>query len=143
MVRRKRPPSKPCSKDHTSPTSFRRKSFIHPMAVSCGSWILQWRACLRRKRSVRVREKTMATGARTTIESHLGAKAESLLGFRSPKIAKKRLHVPGPDFIDRVWIGSDRNIRVLTNLQRLFDHGRLGKSGYMSILPVDQGIEHS
>jgi fructose-bisphosphate aldolase, class I len=85
----------------------------------------------------------MATGARTTIESHLGAKAESLLGFRSPKIAKKRLHVPGPDFIDRVWIGSDRNIRVLTNLQRLFDHGRLGKSGYLSILPVDQGIEHS
>jgi fructose-bisphosphate aldolase, class I len=85
----------------------------------------------------------MATGARASIEYHLGAKAESLLGFRSPKIAKERLHVPGPDFIDRVWIGSDRNIRVLTNLQRLFDHGRLGKSGYMSILPVDQGIEHS
>jgi class I fructose-bisphosphate aldolase len=85
----------------------------------------------------------MATGARTTIESHLGAKAASLLGFRSPKIAKERLHVPGPDFIDRVWIGSDRNIRVLTNLQRLFDHGRLGKSGYLSILPVDQGIEHA
>jgi fructose-bisphosphate aldolase, class I len=85
----------------------------------------------------------MATGARASIEYHLGAKAESLLGFRSPKIAKERLHVPGPDFIDRVWIGSDRNIRVLANLQRLFDHGRLGKSGYMSILPVDQGIEHS
>jgi class I fructose-bisphosphate aldolase len=85
----------------------------------------------------------MATGARTTIESHLGAKADALLGFRSPKIAKERLHLPGPDFIDRVWAGSDRNIRVLTNLQRLFDHGRLGKSGYLSILPVDQGIEHS
>jgi class I fructose-bisphosphate aldolase len=85
----------------------------------------------------------MATGARTTIESYLGAKGESLLGFRTPKIAKERLHVPGPDFIDRVWTGSDRNIRVLTNLQRLFDHGRLGKSGYLSILPVDQGIEHS
>jgi class I fructose-bisphosphate aldolase len=85
----------------------------------------------------------MATGARTTIESYLGAKGESLLGFRTPKIAKERLHVPGPDFIDRVWMGSDRNIRVLTNLQRLFDHGRLGKSGYLSILPVDQGIEHS
>jgi len=85
----------------------------------------------------------MATGARTTIESHLGTKAEALLGFRSPKIAKERLHLPGPDFIDRVWAGSDRNIRVLTNLQRIFDHGRLGKSGYLSILPVDQGIEHS
>src|SRR5437879_2706761 len=85
----------------------------------------------------------MATGARTTIESYLGAKAESLLGFRTPKIAKERLHVPGPDFIDRVWTGSDRNIRVLTNLQRLFGHGRLGKSGYLSILPVDQGIEHA
>jgi class I fructose-bisphosphate aldolase len=85
----------------------------------------------------------MATGARTTIQSYLGAKAESLLGFHSPKIAKERLHLPGPDFIDRVWAASDRNIRVLTNLQRLFDHGRLGKTGYMSILPVDQGIEHS
>src|SRR3984893_7019538 len=85
----------------------------------------------------------MATGARMTIESHLGAKADALLGFRSPKIAKERLHLPGPDFVDRVWAGSDRNIRVLTNLQRLFDHGRLSKSGYLSILPVDQGIEHS
>src|ERR1700723_2883071 len=85
----------------------------------------------------------MATSARTTIESRLGAKAEALLGFRSPKIAKERLHLPGPDFVDRVWAGSDRNIRVLTNLQRIFDHGRLGKTGYLSILPVDQGIEHS
>ena len=85
----------------------------------------------------------MATSPRTTIQSFLGAKSESLLGFHSPKIAKERLHLPGPDFIDRVWAGSDRNIRVLTNLQRLFDHGRLGKTGYMSILPVDQGIEHS
>ena len=85
----------------------------------------------------------MATSPRTTIQSFLGTKSESLLGFHSPKIAKERLHLPGPDFIDRVWAGSDRNIRVLTNLQRLFDHGRLGKTGYMSILPVDQGIEHS
>src|SRR3981189_2103815 len=77
------------------------------------------------------------------IETYLGAKAESLLGFHSPKIAKERLHLPGPDFIDRVWAGSDRNIRVLTNLQRLYEHGRLGKTGYLSILPVDQGIEHS
>jgi len=85
----------------------------------------------------------MATSPRTTIQSLLGAKAESLLGFHSPKIAKERLHLPGPDFIDRVWAGSDRNIRVLTNLQRIYGHGRLGKTGYLSIFPVDQGIEHS
>src|SRR6266699_2016317 len=85
----------------------------------------------------------MATSARTTIQAHLGARAEALLGFHSPKIAKERLHLPGPDFIDRVWAGSDRNIRVLANLQRLFEHGRLGRTGYVSILPVDQGIEHS
>src|SRR5271168_3477616 len=85
----------------------------------------------------------MATSPRTTIQACLGARAEDLLGFHSPKIAKERLHLPGPDFIDRVWAASDRNIRVLTNLQRLFDHGRLGKTGYLSILPVDQGIEHS
>jgi len=85
----------------------------------------------------------MATSPRTTIQSLLGAKAESLLGFHSPRIAKERLHLPGPDFIDRVWVGSDRNIRVLTNLQRIYEHGRLGKTGYLSIFPVDQGIEHS
>jgi fructose-bisphosphate aldolase, class I len=85
----------------------------------------------------------MATSVRTTIQSHLGVSAETLLGFNSPKIAKERLHLPGPDFIDRVWAASDRNIRVLTSLQRLFEHGRLGKTGYLSILPVDQGIEHS
>src|SRR5258708_6568707 len=77
------------------------------------------------------------------IESCLGAKAESLLGFKSPKIAKERLHLPGPDFIDRIWTVSDRNVRVLANLQRLFRHGRLDGTGYLSILPVDQGIEHS
>src|SRR5712664_4261161 len=84
---------------------------------------------------------TSVTGSK--IESYLGAKAESLLGFKSPKIAKERLHLPGPDFIDRVWTVSDRNVRVLANLQRLFRHGRLDGTGYLSILPVDQGIEHS
>src|SRR6202795_401944 len=77
------------------------------------------------------------------IETYLGAKAESLLGFKSPKIAKERLHLPGPDFVDRIYAATDRNIRVLTNLQRLFGHGRLNGTGYLSILPVDQGIEHS
>jgi class I fructose-bisphosphate aldolase len=84
---------------------------------------------------------TIASGSK--IETYLGAKAESLLGFKSPKIAKERLHIPGPDFIDRVWAASDRNVRVLSNLERLFSHGRLAHTGYLSILPVDQGIEHS
>ncbi len=86
----------------------------------------------------------MATNVSTgKIDTYLGAKAESLLGFKSPKIPKERLHLPGPDFIDRVWSVSNRNIRVLTNLQRMFGQGRLAGTGYLSILPVDQGIEHS
>src|SRR5260221_4512305 len=88
---------------------------------------------------------TMATTATQpkSVEQYLGSKAESLLGFKSPKIAKDRLHLPGPDFIDRIYSLTDRNVRVLTNLQRLFGTGRLGNTGYLSILPVDQGIEHS
>ncbi|HEV2103040.1 MAG TPA: class I fructose-bisphosphate aldolase [Candidatus Acidoferrum sp.] len=85
----------------------------------------------------------MATATVNNIEQLLGSKAESLLGFKSPKIAKERLHLPGPDFIDRIYALTDRNVRVLTNLQRLFGTGRLGSTGYLSILPVDQGIEHS
>src|SRR4051795_9779043 len=79
----------------------------------------------------------------TTIEQLLGDKAESLLGFNQPKISKDRLHLPGPDLVDRLFTVSNRNNRVLGNLQRLFTHGRLGGTGYLSILPVDQGIEHS
>lgn len=79
----------------------------------------------------------------TDIQSLLGDKAESLLGFSSPKISKERLHVPGPDFLDRVFMQSDRNNRVLNNLSWLYNNGRLAGTGYMSILPVDQGIEHS
>jgi fructose-bisphosphate aldolase, class I len=85
----------------------------------------------------------MATATTSAIEQYLGSKAESLLGFKNPKIAKERLHLPGPDFIDRIYAVSDRNIRVLNNLHRMFFHGRLSGTGYMSILPVDQGIEHS
>ncbi len=86
---------------------------------------------------------TITSAGTGKIEGYLGGKAESLLGFKSPKIAKERLHLPGPDFIDRVSTDSDRNVRVLANLHRLFHHGRLSGTGYMSILPVDQGIEHS
>jgi len=77
------------------------------------------------------------------IPALLGDKAETLLGFSSPKIAKERLHLPGPDFIDRIFMQSDRNNRVLGNLTWMYNHGRLAGTGYLSILPVDQGIEHS
>jgi len=83
------------------------------------------------------------TTATSSIQQYLGAKTDSLLGFRSPKIAKERLHLPGPDFIDRIFAPSDRNPRVLANLHRMFNTGRLAGTGYLSILPVDQGIEHS
>jgi class I fructose-bisphosphate aldolase len=78
-----------------------------------------------------------------TIEQSLGKRADELLAFKSPKIPKEALHLPGPDFVDRQFVGSDRNTRVLVNLQRLYGHGRLGGTGYVSILPVDQGVEHS
>ena len=73
----------------------------------------------------------------------LGADAAPLLEHRSKTIARELLHAPGPDFIDRVWAASDRPIPVLRSLQALFGTGRLANTGYMSILPVDQGIEHS
>jgi class I fructose-bisphosphate aldolase len=79
----------------------------------------------------------------TTLESILGDDAKDLLEHTSTTVPKSQLHLPGPDFVERIWIGSDRPTRVLRSLQSLFDHGRLGGTGYLSILPVDQGIEHS
>jgi fructose-bisphosphate aldolase, class I len=77
------------------------------------------------------------------IEEILGDEAESLLTYHSNAIAKERLHLPGPDFLDRTVSISDRSPVVLRNLGTLFNHGRLSGTGYLSILPVDQGIEHS
>ena len=85
----------------------------------------------------------MATAITNSIQTYLGAKGDSLLGFSSPKISKDRLHLPGPDFVDRIWSVSDRSPRVIASLQRMFNTGRLSGTGYLSILPVDQGIEHS
>ena len=79
----------------------------------------------------------------TRIADLLGDEANTLLDHTSRTISKEMLHLPGPDFVDRVWIPSDRNAQVLRSLQSLFDNGRLGGTGYLSILPVDQGIEHS
>jgi class I fructose-bisphosphate aldolase len=77
------------------------------------------------------------------VDSALGDRTEYFLSFNKPKIPKERLHLPGPDFVDRIFAPSDRNNRVLSNLERIFEHGRLGGTGYVSILPVDQGVEHS
>ena len=77
------------------------------------------------------------------IEQILGAEAGPLLSHQCKTISKDMLHLPGPDFIDRVLCGSDRPVPTLRNLGSLFNHGRLAGTGYVSILPVDQGIEHS
>jgi class I fructose-bisphosphate aldolase len=77
------------------------------------------------------------------IEEILGDEAASLLQYQCKTIPKETLHLPGPDYVERIYSISDRPTRVLTTLQSLLDHGRLGGTGYVSILPVDQGIEHS
>lgn len=77
------------------------------------------------------------------LEVLLGHKLEQLLSLKTCKVSKNLLSLPGPDFVDRIFAHSDRNIRVLQNLQAIFNHGRLSNTGYLSILPVDQGIEHS
>lgn len=77
------------------------------------------------------------------IEKYLGHDAQSLLTYECKGISRNLLHLPGPDFVERIFSSSDRNIRVLGQLERLFQAGRLKGSGYVSILPVDQGIEHS
>src|SRR5712691_6091198 len=76
------------------------------------------------------------------IRAALGDQADALLDH-TPRVSKHHLYVPGPDFVSEVWAGSDRNPQVLRSLQQIFDHGRLADTGYVSILPVDQGIEHS
>ena len=77
------------------------------------------------------------------IQELLGDESETLLGHVSKTISKDSLQLPGPDFVDRVWMYSDRSPAVLRSLQTLANHGRLAGTGYLSILPVDQGIEHS
>src|SRR5882724_7755958 len=77
------------------------------------------------------------------IEQILGNEAESLLTYQCRTVPKEMLHLPGPDFIDRVMVATDRRPQVLRNLSAVFNHGRLSGTGYLSILPVDQGIEHS
>ena len=77
------------------------------------------------------------------IEELLGEEAQTLLGHKCQTVPKELLNLPGPDFVERVLIPTDRPIGVLNNLQWLFNNGRLSRTGFLSILPVDQGIEHS
>ncbi len=77
------------------------------------------------------------------IVKQLGDQASYFLEHQSKTISKDHLHLPGPDFVSRVWMDSDRSPQVLRNMQALYNHGRLAGTGYLSILPVDQGIEHT
>jgi len=78
-----------------------------------------------------------------TIKGYLGDEADYLLNHKCEKISKDTLHLPGPDFVDKTFIDSDRPTQVLRNLKSIFNHGHLTGTGYLSILPVDQGVEHS
>ena len=73
----------------------------------------------------------------------LGSNGDSLLKHTCQTISKKDIHQPGSDFVDRIFKISNRSNKVISNLKKIYNHGRLGKTGYVSILPVDQGIEHS
>jgi len=77
------------------------------------------------------------------IRNYLGEEADYLLNHKCEKISKESLHLPGPDFVDRIFMDSDRPTQVLRNLKAIFNHGRLSGTGYLSVLPVDQGVEHS
>lgn len=90
-----------------------------------------------------VTELKRSSGIIDRLEELLGAESRNLLDHRAQTIPQDQIHVPGPDFIDRVTSHSDRSTAVLRSLQSLLDHGRLAGTGYVSILPVDQGIEHS
>jgi fructose-bisphosphate aldolase, class I len=86
---------------------------------------------------------TVTRGSLEKLEELLGPDARDLLEHKCNTVPKEQLHLPGPDFVDRAWKDSDRPTRVLRSMQALFEHGRLAGTGYLSILPVDQGIEHT
>ena len=86
---------------------------------------------------------TVTKGSLEKLEEVLGPDARDLLEHKCNTVPKEQLHLPGPDFVDRSWKDSDRPTRVLRSMQSLFEHGRLSGTGYLSILPVDQGIEHT
>jgi fructose-bisphosphate aldolase, class I len=81
--------------------------------------------------------------ANLTIDELLGKEAEDLLEYTATAVSKEQLHLPGPDFVDRIFLPSNRPVPVLRSLSALYNHGRLAGTGYLSILPIDQGIEHT
>src|SRR3954453_12350376 len=123
------------------------------LSARCASSTICWAsissnsAAERRIRAERAIEagysRRMSIAETTRIEELLGDEAQSLLSHSCETIPSSDLHLPGPDFVDRVFLQTDRSPQVLRNLQSLYGHGRLAGSGYVSILPVDQGIEHS
>jgi class I fructose-bisphosphate aldolase len=119
-----------------------RRTLVWCRVLQVPAGLLFWIAAIGRATVRNGRTKGMGT-MNAMLEALLGADAEDLLGHRCETISKESLHLPGPDFVDRVWSISDRPTPVLRNLQQMFDHGRLGGTGYLSILPVDQGVEHS
>src|SRR5205814_7520247 len=86
---------------------------------------------------------TVTKGSIEKIEEVLGGDARDLLEHKCQTVPKEQLHLPGGDFVDRVWKDSDRPTRVLRSIESLLDYGRLAGTGYLSILPVDQGIYHT
>jgi len=90
-----------------------------------------------------IQERVWRGGVMGNVIEILGDEAKDLLEYKCTTISKDHLHLPGPDFVDRVFASSDRPVAVLRNLQNFYNHGRLSGTGYLSILPVDQGIEHS
>ena len=80
---------------------------------------------------------------KTSVSKLLGKEAKYLLDHQSKALSKDKLNLPGPDFVDRIFLQSNRGPQVLRSLNTLYNHGRLGGTGYLSILPIDQGIEHS
>jgi fructose-bisphosphate aldolase, class I len=125
---------------------MRRAAGMAASAVPRGG-IRAWRVPSRR--ATRAREHARPSGSMspmstsTDIHALLGADADALLGHTAKAFPAEHLTLPGPDYLDRVFTDSDRNPTVLRNLGTMFNHGRLGGTGYLSILPVDQGIEHS
>jgi class I fructose-bisphosphate aldolase len=110
--------------------------------------VVKWLPIIETKSDEEIIGMTLAVAPETVldinkIEEYLGDEADSLLNHTSNTISKDDLYLPSPTFVDDIWTQSDRSPQVLRSLQQILDHGRLGGTGYVSILPVDQGIEHS
>jgi class I fructose-bisphosphate aldolase len=127
-----------------SPASTASEELIcYNLRVSLNISTLETASSLNQEDRIVATELKRATTSLDRIEELLGDSARTLLDHKSETIDKDEISLPGPDFIDRVWAYSDRSPAVLRSMQSLFDNGRLAGTGYLSILPVDQGIEHS